>query len=159
MEAAPADGTRHDADEPMLATGVPRKQREGHGVEYIGHGRDLLRLTLDDDTPGFSRSRVVPVYFESDLRARDRGGELRALAGAENDGSVIDEVVDRENIWTVGGGNGKPAYLGAAHQLPAGVDLKDDNTGPRLDSHAQVSPCRAGMTLHRGGRLIAYGRA
>ena len=54
---------------------------------------------------------------------RDRSGRLRALRGAEDDRSIVDDVVDREDVRVLTHADGESSHLARAQQCPAPSSL------------------------------------
>jgi hypothetical protein len=114
---------------------VPGEQRQLDGIEQFVAVADLDSEALDDDAEG------VPVSFSVDLerhpRLRDQGGELRSLCSAKHDRSVVDHVVDREDLGAPADDDGQAADFFLAKQSPALV-LQEDSYSRFRDHHPSM---------------------
>ncbi len=101
----------HDPNEEVLCPGLPRKQGEIHSVHQVADLLDPFGSPLDHDAPGFVGLGDVAVDFQRDVRIRQRRGQLRPSRGSEHYCSVIDRVVEGENVRMVIHPYGEAAYL------------------------------------------------
>lgn len=68
--------------------------------------QDVVADASHDNAPGCGVGGVVAIYLEGHPAA-DRGGELGPRPGSEDDAPVVDDVVDREDVWLTVDGDGQ----------------------------------------------------
>lgn len=105
--------------ENVLPASLPRKQQEPHGVQDFLGQLYAGGFAFHRHAPSDARILVYPVGFQRHGRLSQGCVKFGALPGAEDQRSMVNLVVDREDVGMVGDPDRQPSHGHAPQEAPA----------------------------------------
>ena len=124
-KAAAGDGRRNDPDEVVFAAGFPGKEEQPNGVEDIFDQTYGAGLSFHHHTPRDAGLSIDTVSFQRNGGLAQCGLKFGSFSCSEDQGSVIDLVVDGKDVGMVSHPDGEMAHRYATQQVPTLVGFEN----------------------------------